>query len=79
MKRKQLTTLDKLSKGQKATIKDIKTTGKLLQKLLDMGFIINTTIEVIRIAPLYDPIEVKLHNYHISLRKDEAKLIEIYF
>lgn len=51
--------------------------GKLLHKLLDMGFVNGTHIEVIREAPLYDPMELKIHNYYISLRKSEAKLIEV--
>jgi ferrous iron transport protein A len=42
-----------------------------------MGFVKGATIEVVREAPLFDPMELKIHNYHISLRKSEAKLIEV--
>lgn len=70
-------TLDSLSKGQKAKIKKLNATGKLLHKLLDMGFVKNVEIEVIREAPLYDPMEIKLHEYYLTLRKSEAKLVEI--
>jgi len=64
---------------EKSKVKVIKLNakGKLLYKLLDMGFIQGSVIEVIREAPLYDPMELKMHNYNLVLRKDEANLIEI--
>lgn len=69
--------LDTIKSGQKAKIEKLNTKGKLLHKLLDMGFVSGTDIEVIREAPLFDPMELKIHNYHISLRKSEASLIEV--
>lgn len=69
--------LDTIKSGQKAKIEKLNTNGKLLHKLLDMGFVSGTDIEVIREAPLFDPMELKIHNYHISLRKSEASLIEV--
>lgn len=74
---KKLIMLDTLSKGQKAKIKKIRTDGKLLRRLLDMGFVMNSEIEVIREAPLFDPMELKIQNYYISIRKSEASLIEV--
>ncbi len=73
----QMRTLACLSKGQKAKIKKLNVRGKLLHKLLDMGFVNNAEIEVIREAPLFDPMELKLHNYHLTVRKSEAELIEV--
>lgn len=69
--------LDDIKSGQKAKITKINANGKLLHKLLDMGFVSGTSIEVIREAPLFDPMELKIHNYLISLRKSEATLIEV--
>lgn len=69
--------LNTFSKGDRLKIIKIHTNGKLRQKLLDMGFISGAIVEVIREAPLYDPMELKIHNYMISLRKSEAKLIEV--
>jgi len=48
-----------------------------MHKLLDMGFVNGACIEVVREAPLYDPMELKIHNYLISLRKSEAKILEV--
>jgi len=70
-------TLAILKKTQKGKIKRVNAKGKLLHKLLDMGFINGVEIEVIREAPLFDPMELKLHNYHLCVRRNEAKLIEI--
>lgn len=47
------------------------------QKLLSMGITPNTLIEVIRRAPLGDPIQIKVRSFFMSLRQSEAKLIKI--
>ena len=73
----KITTLNTLKKGQKAKVKKLNVAGKLLSKLLDMGFVDDVEIEVIRRAPFSDPIELKLLNYHLTLRQSEAALIEV--
>lgn len=69
--------LDSVIEGKKVKVKKIHTVGKLMQKLLDMGFVNGSHIEVIREAPLFDPMQLKIQNYNISLRKSEARLIEV--
>ncbi len=69
--------LNELKKGQKCKLVNINSIGKLKQKLLDMGFIFGASIEVVREAPLYDPMELRIHNYLISLRRSEANLLEV--
>jgi len=69
--------LDMMNQGQKVQVVKLHTNGKLMHKLLDMGFVNGSDIEVIREAPLFDPMELKIHNYNISLRKSEARLIEV--
>ncbi len=71
------TRLNTTLSGQKVKISKLHTSGKLMHKLLDMGFVSGSVVEVIREAPLFDPMELKIHNYHISLRKSEAGLIEV--
>ena len=44
-------------------------------KLLSMGLTRNTTIKLIKVAPLGDPIEIEVRNFHLSLRKDEAGVL----
>lgn len=70
-------TLDEIRSGMKCKIKNLSADGNLLFKLLDMGFIKGANVEVVRFAPLKDPVELKIHNYLISLRKSEARLIEV--
>jgi len=71
--------LDTIRSGQKVKINKLHTSGKLMHKLLDMGFIIGSEIEIVREAPLFDPMELKIQNYNISLRKSEANLIEVMY
>ncbi|QKG29907.1 MULTISPECIES: FeoA family protein [unclassified Campylobacter] len=66
-----------IESGNSCKIKALHAKDKLLQKLLDMGFVVGAQIEVIREAPLYDPLELRIHNYLVSLRKSEAELIEV--
>ena len=69
--------LDTANTGQRYKIIKLHTSGKLMHKLLDMGFVMGSEIEIIREAPLYDPLELKIQDYNISLRKSEANLIEV--
>lgn len=69
--------LDSAQAGILYKIKELKAEGKLLQKLLDMGFINGAVIEAVRLAPLLDPIEFKIQDCLISLRKSEATLVEV--
>ncbi|ACZ12570.1 FeoA family protein [Sulfurospirillum deleyianum] len=69
--------LGELRKGQKCRLVNIHGAGKLKQKLLDMGFIFGADIEVVREAPLYDPMELRIQNYLVSLRRNEATLLEV--
>ena len=70
-------TLDEVEPGAKAVVSKINVRGELGRRLLDMGIIKGVDIEVIKVAPLGDPIEVRLKGYHLSLRKSEAKNIEV--
>lgn len=51
--------------------------GHYRMKLLSLGLIPGTIFQVIRIAPLGDPIEIRLRGFALTLRKQEAQLIEI--
>lgn len=69
--------LDEIRPGERCRIKRIKASGLLGQRLLDMGFIPGVEIEVIRNAPLIDPVEVRLGEYQVSIRHDEARYVEV--
>lgn len=70
-------TLDQLSPGQRVRVARVTGTGALRRRLMDMGLIPGVEIELLRAAPLGDPLEYKLRGYHLSLRKIEAQGIEV--
>lgn len=69
--------LSKLSVGQKGKIVKIKTKGELKRRLKDMGITKGEIVNIEKVAPLGDPIEVSIKGYRLSLRKDEAQLIDV--
>lgn len=69
--------LGELKPGEKGKVIKISGSGSIYRRILDMGIVKNTEIEVERVAPLGDPIEVKIKGYHLSLRKEEATNIYV--
>jgi Fe2+ transport system protein FeoA len=71
-------TLDQLTPGQRARVLSVRDTETVLyQRILEMGLFESTEIVLIRFAPLGDPLEIQLHGYNLSLRKTEARLVEV--
>jgi DtxR family Mn-dependent transcriptional regulator len=69
--------LMEMKPGQKAKIVKIKGRGSTNKRIVEMGVEPGTMIEVERVAPLGDPVDVKVKGYHLSLRKDEATGITV--
>lgn len=70
-------TLDKLAIGKKAVITAVGGEGELRCRFLDMGLIPKTKVEIKKVAPMGDPIELRLRNYELTIRKEDAAKIEI--
>ena len=70
-------TLDDLKPGQKATISSISGDGPLAQRLMAMGLLEGSEVAVLRKALGGDPLEVEVMGYALSLRKNEARRIEV--
>ncbi|MCD6577631.1 MAG: FeoA domain-containing protein [Anaerolineaceae bacterium] len=70
-------TLKDLKIGQSGVVVHIKGKGSIKQRMMDMGLVSGSEVKVIRVAPLGDPIEIRLKGYNLSLRKSEAQDIEI--
>src|SRR5690554_5568453 len=70
-------TLADLTNGQEAIIIKVKGHGAFRRRILEMGFIKGKKVTVIKNAPLKDPIEYELLNYQVSLRRSEARLVEV--
>lgn len=69
--------LHELKPGEKGKIVKVAVGGGIHQRLLDMGLVSGSEVEVERVAPLGDPIEIKIKGYHLSLRKEEASNIQV--
>ncbi|MDD4635394.1 MAG: ferrous iron transport protein A [Dehalococcoidales bacterium] len=72
-----LKTLNELQPGEKGRVISIGLKGKFRLKLMDMGLVKGVEIAVLGIAPLGDPMEVKLKGFNLSIRKQEAAFIKV--
>ncbi|HHU83695.1 MAG TPA: ferrous iron transport protein A [Clostridiales bacterium] len=70
-------TLDKLEAGKSGIITSVGGEGALRLRLLDMGLIPKTQVTVVKVAPMGDPIELRLRGYELTIRKDDARNIEV--
>lgn len=70
-------TLEELAIGKSAVIKSVGGEGALRCRLLDMGLIPRTKVEVRKVAPMGDPIEIRIRGYELTLRKEDARKIEV--
>ena len=69
--------LDNLAIGKSAVIVSVGGTGALRQHFLDMGLIQGVEVTMVRYAPMGDPIEIKIHDFELTLRKEDAQKIEV--
>jgi ferrous iron transport protein A len=69
------TTLDRVTPGSKCRISGMKLRGPVRRRLMDMGIVNGAEIQVVRLAPLGDPMEIKIKGFLLSLRKDDAQFI----
>jgi Fe2+ transport system protein FeoA len=69
--------LSELKKGDKGKIVSITGGGNVNRRLMEMGLVAGSEVEMQRVAPLGDPIEVRIKGYNLSLRKQEAAGIQV--
>ena len=65
-------TLNDIKAGSSATVTKIGSLGSLKRRLIDMGITPGVKITVRKVAPLGDPIEIRLRGYELSIRRSEA-------
>ena len=70
-------TIKDLKIGQSGIVKKIYGEGPLKRRIMDMGITKGVEIHVRKVAPLGDPIELNLRGYELSIRKQDAEMIEI--
>ncbi|WP_417338128.1 ferrous iron transport protein B [Gordonibacter pamelaeae] len=70
-------TLNDLPIGKSATVVAVGGEGSLRQHFLDMGIIPQVDVTMVKHAPMGDPVEVRIHGYELTLRRDDARRIEV--
>ena len=70
-------TMKDTNPGETVRVVKVHVEGALRRRLLDMGITKGTKINVLKTAPLGDPIEVTVRGYELSLRKAEGEIIEV--
>ncbi len=70
-------TLDKIPQGVEARVSSVEVTDAHSLRLMEMGIVPGAAVRVVKAAPLGDPIQVCVRNYHLALRRSEAKSIDV--
>ena len=69
--------LAQLRPGERGRVASVAAEGPAMQRLMDLGVTRGATVEVIRVAPLGDPMEVRLRGFMLTLRRAEAQHISM--
>ena len=68
-------TIDDLQIGQQGTITTVGGEGALRLRFLDMGLIPGTKVQLRKVAPMGDPIQIQVRGYELTIRREDAKMI----
>lgn len=74
---KESGSLDTLPSGLAARVVNVQGSSAIARRLMEMGIVPGAPIRVVRTAPLGDPIQVCLRDYHLALRRAEARAITV--
>lgn len=72
-----MNTLKNIEVGQSAKVLKIHGEGAIKRRIMDMGITKGAELSVHKVAPLGDPIQITVRGYELSIRKDDAELIEV--
>ena len=70
-------TLDKTPLGSTVRIVSLESSDIVTQRLMEMGMVPSSAVRVVKSAPLGDPIQICVRNYHLALRRNEAQAITV--
>ncbi len=70
-------TLRETKNGETVTVVKLAGTGAVKRRIMDMGITKGCSVYVRKVAPLGDPVEVTVRGYELSLRKEDAQMIEV--
>lgn len=72
-----MATLRSAKIGETVTVKKLNGEGAVKRRIMDMGITKGTEVYIRKVAPLGDPIEITVRGYELSLRKQDAEMVEI--
>lgn len=72
-----MATLDTARPGDTVTVARLIGDGAAKRRIMDMGVTKGTTVQVRKVAPLGDPVEITIRGYELTLRREEAQHVEI--
>lgn len=70
-------TLNEVRVGETAVVRRLRGTGAVRRRIMDMGITKGVEIRVRKVAPLGDPMELNLRGYELSVRKEDARMVEV--
>lgn len=70
-------TLGDVRVGDSSAVVKLHGSGALRRHLMDLGLVKGTEFTVVKVAPLGDPIEITVRGYELSIRKEEAAIVEV--
>lgn len=70
-------TLDRIPLDTMATVASVEATNPHSLRLMEMGMVPGAPVRVVKVAPLGDPIQVCVRDYHLALRRSEARSITV--
>ena len=69
--------LSTLKPGERGVVTKVSGSGPIHRRIIDMGIVPGTMIKVEKLAPLGDPVEIKVKGFNLALRKMEAETIKV--
>lgn len=72
-----MATFKDMKVGDCAVIKNVAGEGQLRKRMLDLGLTKGCRVKLIRMAPFGDPVEIELRGFRLTIRKNEAEIVEL--
>lgn len=70
-------TLREVKSGETVTVVKLNGEGAVKRRIMDMGITIGCSVYIRKVAPLGDPVEVTVRGYELSVRKEDAQMVEV--
>jgi ferrous iron transport protein A len=73
----EVQSLDRLAPGEVGVVVRLDGPAPMIRRMMELGMVPGTSIQIVRRAPLGDPIELSVRGVHLSLRRSDASLVHV--